>query len=107
MSNISKTTPQTNLPPIPDVTPAEASGRFLNDALFAPIRDIVESADITRQCISLDDLTFATLCVLRVLHASKTGRDFLQTHGIPACPELTRGNYFKSLSDCGANHETP
>jgi hypothetical protein len=57
----------------------------------------VAAAGITRQCPSLDDLTFATLCVLRVLHASKTGRDFLQTHGFPACPELTRGNYFKNL----------
>jgi hypothetical protein len=94
MSDHSQTTP----PPVPEVTPADASDRLLDDALFAPIRAIVESAGITRQCASLDDLTFATLCVLRVLHSSKTGRDFLQTHGIPACPELTRGSYFKNLS---------
>ncbi len=46
----------------------------------------------------LDDLCFATLCVLRVLQSSKTGRDFLQVHGIPNFPELTRGNYFATLS---------
>ena len=97
MSDRSKTTPKTTPPQAPVPTPEEASVHLLNDALFAPIRDIVAAADITRQCETLDDLTFATLCVLRVLHASKTGRDFLQAHGIPACPELTRGNYFKNL----------
>ena len=98
MSNTSPNGPQTTPPPTSDPTPAEVSERLLNDTLFAPIRAIVETAGSTRQCPSLDDLTFATLCVLRVLHASKTGRDFLQTHGIPACPELTRGSYFKNLS---------
>jgi hypothetical protein len=88
---------QTTLPPSPNLTPDEVSDRFLNDVIFAPIRTIVETADITRQCTTLDDSTFAILCVLRVLHSSKTGRDFLQTHGIPACPELTRSSYFKNL----------
>ena len=97
MSNTSPNDPQTTPPPSLDPILAEVSERLLNDALFAPIRDIVETAGITRQCPSLDDMTFATLCVLRVLHASKTGRDFLQTHGIPFCPDLTRGNYFKNL----------
>lgn len=94
MSDTASTTP----PPVPVATPEDASERLLNDALFAPIRAIVDTAGITRKCETLDDLTFATLCVLRVLHSSKTGRDFLQTHGIPACPELTRGSYFKNLS---------
>ncbi|MCF7675578.1 MAG: hypothetical protein K9M97_09550 [Akkermansiaceae bacterium] len=94
MSNTAETTP----PPAPVATPEDASGRLPNDELFAPIRAIVKSAGITRKCQTLDDLTFATLCVLRVLHSSKTGRDFLQTHGIPTCPELTHGSYFKNLS---------
>jgi IS4 transposase len=89
---------ETNLPSAPLSTLEDVPEWLLNDELFAPIRAIVETAGITRKCQILDDLTFATLCVLRVLHSSKTGRDFLQTHGIPACPELTRGSYFKNLS---------
>jgi hypothetical protein len=42
-----QTTPQTNPPPAPVLTPEEASERLLNDALFAPIRDIVATAGIT------------------------------------------------------------
>ena len=57
-----------------------------------------QTTGITRQCNPFDDLSFATLCGLRVLQSSKTGRDFLQTHGIPILPELTRSNYFLSLS---------
>jgi IS4 transposase len=89
---------ETTLPSAPLSTLEDVPEWLLNDELFAPIRAIVETAGITRKCQILDDLTFATLCVLRVLHSSKTGRDFLQTHGIPACPELTRGSYFKNLS---------
>lgn len=76
----------------------ELPGHLLEDALFAPLKAIVENAVITRQCRTVDDLTFAILCVLRVLQCSKTGRDFLQTHGIPNFPGLTRGNYFATLS---------
>jgi hypothetical protein len=47
MSDRSQTTPQTNPPPAPVLTPEEASERLLNDALFAPIRDIVATAGIT------------------------------------------------------------
>ena len=34
--------------------------RLLNDVFFAPIRAVVEAADITRQCHSLEDHTFAS-----------------------------------------------
>jgi hypothetical protein len=96
MSTNSEITPPSA--PFSDSEPEALSQWLLNDELFAPIRDIVENADITRECRCVDDLTFANLCVLRVFHSSKTGRDFLQSHGIPACPELTRGGYFKNLS---------
>lgn len=78
--------------------PPEAPAHLLEDALFAPLRNIIGSAGITRNCRVIDDLTFASLCVLRVLQSSKTGRDFLQTHAIPNVPELTRGNYFATLA---------
>ncbi len=81
-------------PPIPE----EISGELLEDVFFAPLGATLQAADITRQCPTLDDLTFASLCVLRVLESSKTGRDFIQTHGIPNFPGLTRGNYFATLS---------
>jgi hypothetical protein len=71
---------------------------LLTDAFFAPLRVILETADITRQCLSLDDLAFATLSVLRALQATASGRDFLQRHAIPLVPELTRRNYFAALA---------
>ena len=72
--------------------------RLLTDAFFAPLRVILETAGITRQCLCLDDLTFASLSVLRALQASATGRDFLQMHAFPQVPEPTRSNYFASLA---------
>ena len=42
----------------------------------------------------LKDPPFVILCVLRVLQSSKSGRDFLQSHGIPG---LNLANYFGSL----------
>ena len=71
--------------------------QLLTDVLFAPLRTILATADISRKCICLDDITFAILSVMRCLQNSKTGRDFLQTHAIPEIPKLTRGNYFASL----------
>jgi hypothetical protein len=38
------------------------------------------------------------MAALRVLENSKTGRDFLQVHGMPASPGLTRSNYFDALA---------
>ena len=76
----------------------ETVPRLLTDVFFAPLRVILETADIARPCHSLDDLTFALLGVWRALQASANGRDFLQTQALPLVPELTRGNYFAALS---------
>ena len=105
MSDRSQDKPQaatisSTLPAPQDGAPVlcELPGRLVEDALFAPLRAIVQEAGITRQCHTVEDLSFAILCVLRVLQSAKTGRDFLQVHGIPNFPELTRGNYFATLS---------
>jgi hypothetical protein len=45
----------------------------------------------------LEDVPFVALSVLRVLQSSKSGRDFLQSHGIPSLPGLNLANYFGSL----------
>jgi hypothetical protein len=93
MSNTLENQPQS--PAVSSTTAAADDGpppeirRLLNDVFFAPIRAVVEAADITRQCHSLEDHTFAILCVMRALRNSKTGRDFLQTHAIPQLPELS------------------
>ena len=78
--------------------PPEAVPRLLPDVFFAPLRVILETADITRQGHRLDDLPFALLGVWRARQASANGRDFLQTHALPLVPELTRSNYFAALS---------
>ena len=75
-----------------------ANELLLETAFLAPLIDILEGSDITRQCNTLDDLTFVTLNVLRCLQSCKTGRDFIQTHGIHCAPDLSRGNYFANLS---------
>lgn len=75
-----------------------ANELLLETAFLAPLVDILEGSDITRQCNTLDDLTFVTLNVLRCLQSCKTGRDFIQTHGIHCAPDLSRGNYFANLS---------
>ena len=101
MSNTSPSQPA--IPSAPTQTlpvsipPAEVE-RLLTDAFFAPLRVILETAGITRQCLSLDDLTFALLGVLRALQDSASGRDFLQRHALPLMPELTRSNYFAALA---------
>jgi hypothetical protein len=71
---------------------------LLEDAFFAPLRDVIANNPITRECPTFDDDTFAILSVLRVLQSSKSGRDFLQIHGIPNAPGLTCANYFANLS---------
>ena len=78
--------------------PPEAVPRLLTDVFFAPLRVMLETADITRPCHCLDDLTFALLGVWRARQASANGRDFLQTHALPLVPELTRSNYFAARS---------
>lgn len=82
---------------IPVTDPPPTVQQLLTDVLFAPLRAILATSGITRKCIRLGDISFAILGVMRCLQASKTGRDFLQTHAIPEIPELTRGNYFASL----------
>ena len=91
-----KPTASTNDTVVP--LPPETVPRLLTDVFLAPLRVILETAGITRQCHSLDDLTFALLGVWRALQASAHGRDFLQTQALPLVPELTRGNYFAALS---------
>lgn len=69
----------------------------LADVFFAPILQALQAPGITRGCGAVDDLSFVTLAVMRVMQNSKTGRDFLQTHGMPTTPGLTRSNYFDAL----------
>jgi hypothetical protein len=76
----------------------EAVQRLLTDVFFPPLRVILETADVTRPCHSLDDLTFAFLRVWRAFRAPANGRDLLQTQALPQVPGLTRSNYFASLS---------
>ena len=71
---------------------------LLQDVFFAPLLDAFQNEKITRECAVIDDVSFVMLAVLRSLQNSKTGRDFIQTHGIPTTPGLTRSNYFDGLS---------
>ena len=74
------------------------SSLLLEDVFFAPLLQALQTPGITRGCSAVDDSSVVTLAVLRVLGNSKTGRDFIQTHGIPTTPGLTRSNYFDSLA---------
>ncbi len=71
---------------------------LLEDVFLAPLLQALQTPGITRCCSAVDDPSVVTLAVLRVLENSKTGRDFIQTHGIPTTPGLTRSNYFDSLA---------
>lgn len=71
---------------------------LLEDVFFAPLFQALQAPGITRGCATVDDASFAALAVLRVLENSKTGRDFIQIHGIPNIPGLTRSNYFDGLA---------
>lgn len=71
---------------------------LLEDVFFAPLFQALQSSGIARSCAAVDDPSFSALAVLRVLENCKTGRDFIQTHGIPTTPGLTRSNYFDSLA---------
>ena len=70
---------------------------LLDEVFFAPLAQALQAPGITRSCAVLDDKSFVTLAILRVLENSKTGRDFIQTHGIPTLAGLTRSNYFDGL----------
>lgn len=71
---------------------------LLEEVFFAPLGAIMEDGPTIRRCSVLDDRNFVALCVSRVLQSSKSGRDFIQVHGIASLPGLSRGNYFGSLS---------
>lgn len=71
---------------------------LLEDVFFAPLFQALQVPGITRGCAVVDDSSFVALTILRVLENSKTGRDFIQTHGIPNSPGLTRSNYFDGLA---------
>jgi hypothetical protein len=75
-----------------------APSLLLEDVFLAPLLQALQTPGITRGCSAVDDSSVVTLAVLRVLENSKTGRDFIQTHGIPTTPGLTRSNYFDSLA---------
>jgi Transposase DDE domain len=77
---------------------SSTSTPLLEDVFFAPISQALQVPGITRGCAVFDDTSFVTLALLRVLENSKTGRDFIQTHGIPTVPGLTRSNYFDGLA---------
>lgn len=71
--------------------------QLLEEVFFAPLREVMEGGLKVRSCKVLKDLPFVVLSVLRVLQSSKSGRDFLQSHGIPSLPGLNLANYFGSL----------
>ncbi len=77
---------------------SSTSTPLLEDVFFAPISLALQAPGITRGCAVLDDTSFVILAPLRVLENSKTGRDFIQTHGISIVPGLTRSNYFDGLA---------
>ena len=80
---------------IPDTgTAPQCPARLLEDVFFAPLREVMDGSPAIRRCQVVGDEAFAGLGVLRVLQSSKSGRDFLQVHGIPNLPGLNRGNYF-------------
>ena len=83
---------------IPANSSAPTPSLLLEDVFFAPLLQALQTPGITRGCCAVDDPSAVTLALLRVLENSKTGRDFIQTHGIPTTPGLTRSNYFDSLA---------
>lgn len=71
---------------------------LLKDVFFAPLRKIMEENVKTRKCKILEDFSFVALSVMRVLQSSSSGRDFVQSHGMPSIPGLNIANYFGSLA---------
>jgi len=72
--------------------------QLLEDVFFAPLREVMADDVKTRSCKVIEDFSFVALAVLRVLQSSKSGRDFIQSHGIPSLPELNQSNYFGCLA---------
>lgn len=90
MSKLIETTPTEPCNPTPTV--------LLEDVFFAPLLQALQTSGITRSCSVVEDASFACMAALRVLENSKTGRDFIQIHGMQASPGLTRSNYFDALA---------
>jgi hypothetical protein len=86
--------PSVNSPATPAAIPLP---RVLEEVFFAPLREVMRADIKTRSCKALEDEAFVALNVLRVLQSSKSGRDFIQSHGIPNFPGLNLANYFGSL----------
>lgn len=82
----------------PENPSSSTASLLLEDVFFAPLFQALQTPGITRGCAVVDDASLAALTILRVLENSKTGRDFIQTHGIPTTPGLTRSNYFDALA---------
>jgi len=74
------------------------SSILVEDAFLAPVLQALQAGGITRGCSVIDDASLVRLAITRALQNSKTGRDFIQIHGIPTTVGLTRSNYFGSLS---------
>lgn len=85
------------LPNHPAGLPENPLPQLLGEVFFAPLRKIMEDGLKTRSCKVIEDLPFVALCVLRVLQSSKSGRDFIQSHGMPSLSGLNLANYFGSL----------
>ncbi len=83
---------------IPENPSNPTSFLLLEDMFFAPLFQALQAPGNTRGCAAVDDASFAALAVLRVLENSTTGRDFIQTHGMPTTPGLARSNYFNGLA---------
>ncbi len=73
---------------------------MLQDVFFAPLLQAIQVLGIIRGGAAVDDVSLVLLAILRVLENSKTGRDFIQTHGIPTNPSITRQD--KEELRCGA-----
>lgn len=71
---------------------------LFKDVFFAPLREILENHIKTRKCKVLEDFSFIAMAVIRVLESSSSGRDFIQSHGMPSIPGLNISNYFGSLA---------
>jgi hypothetical protein len=90
--------PSLNLPQNTHDQPLASLPPSLEQVLFAPLRAALEGSDFTRGCCVIDDLSFATLCVRRVLQSSKSGRDFFGENTFPGPFEsLTLAGFLMGL----------
>ena len=81
----------------PAELPENPLPQLLEEVFFAPLREVMEGGLKVRSCKVPEDLPFVILGVLRVLQSSKSGRDFLQSHGIPSLPGVNPVSHLGSL----------